>query len=46
MPGCCQVLGITAFMRSLIGRALDLPLDYEVDSHAGAVMALIQHEMR
>jgi AraC-like DNA-binding protein len=46
MPGHCQVLGITPFMRSLIGKALDLPLNYEADSHAGALMALVQHEMR
>ncbi|HTH96469.1 MAG TPA: helix-turn-helix transcriptional regulator [Stellaceae bacterium] len=46
MPGHCQVVAITPFMRSLIGKALDLPLAYEADSHAGALMALIQHEMR
>lgn len=46
LPGCCQVVGISPFMRSLISEALDLPLLYEVADRAGALMTLIQHEMR
>jgi AraC-like DNA-binding protein len=33
-------------MRSLMTEALDLPIEYRADSRAGALMALIQHEMR
>ena len=46
MPDRCQVVGISPFMRSLMGEALDLPVDYDPGSRAGAVMALLQHEMR
>jgi AraC-like DNA-binding protein len=46
MPDCCQVVGISAFMRGLLAEAVDLPVEYELDSRAGAVMALIQHEIR
>ncbi len=46
MPDGCQVVGISPFMRSLMTEALDLPLDYDPGSRAGAVMALLQHEMR
>ena len=42
----CQVVGISPFMRSLLTEALDLPLEYELDGRAGALMQLIQHEMR
>jgi AraC-like DNA-binding protein len=42
----CQVVGLSPFMRSLIVKALDLPAAYEPDSRAGALMALIQHEMQ
>ncbi len=45
MPNRCQVVGISPFMRSLIAEALDLPVAYDPDSRAGALMALIQHEM-
>ena len=46
MPVRCQVVGISPFVRSLIDRALDMPLDNAPDSHAGALMALIRHEIR
>ena len=46
MPRFCHVVGITPFMRSLMTEALDLPVEYDPASRAGAVMALIQHEIR
>jgi AraC-like DNA-binding protein len=46
MPAHCQVVGISPFMRSLMTEALNLPLEYEFDGRAGALMDLIQHEMR
>lgn len=45
MPAHCQVVSISPFMRSLITEALDLPLEYEPRSRAGAIMRLIQQEM-
>lgn len=41
----CQVVGISVLLRGLMAKAVDLPVDYDPDSHAGALMALIQHEM-
>ena len=46
MPARCQVVGISSFMRNLIEQALDLPVDYGPDSRAGALMLLIDHELR
>ena len=46
MPEHCQVVGISPFMRSLIAEAMDLPVDYHPESRAGALMALIGHEIR
>jgi AraC-like DNA-binding protein len=46
MPDNCQVVAISPLMRSLMSEALDLPLAYDPGSRAGAVMTLIQHEMR
>jgi AraC-like DNA-binding protein len=46
MPDRCQVLGISPFMRNLIAEAVDLPLEYDLEGRAGALMALIQHEMQ
>lgn len=46
LPGCCQVVGISPFMRNLISEALDLPVLYDLEGRAGALMTLIQHEMR
>jgi AraC-like DNA-binding protein len=42
----CVVVGVTPFMRSLMTEALSLPLEYEFEGRAGAVMELIRHEMR
>jgi AraC-like DNA-binding protein len=46
MPDRCQVIGISPFMRGLLAEAVDLPVEYDPASRAGAVMALIQHELR
>jgi AraC-like DNA-binding protein len=46
MPDRCQVVGISVFMRNLMAQALDLPVDYTAGSRAGALMALLQHEMQ
>ena len=46
MPRDCQVVGIPPFMRSLMAEAMDVPVDYDPESRAGAVMTLIQHEIR
>jgi AraC-like DNA-binding protein len=46
MPSRCQVVGISPFMRSLMTEALRLPLEYELAGRSGAMMELIQHEMR
>ena len=46
MPGRCQVVSISPFMRSLITEALDLPLEYELQGRAGALMQLIEHELQ
>ena len=46
MPRHCQVIGVTPFMRSLMTEAMNLPLAYELEGRAGAMMALIQHEMQ
>lgn len=46
MPARCEVLGISPFMRGLVTEAVDVPAEYDPDSRAGALMALIQHEMR
>ena len=46
MPGRCEVVALSPFFRSLIGRAIDVPVDYDPESHDGAVMALLLHEMR
>lgn len=46
MPGRCQVVGITALMESLIAEAIALPAEYDLEGRAGALMALIRHEIR
>jgi AraC-like DNA-binding protein len=45
MPDHCLVVGISPFMRGLLEEALDLPLDYDPNSRAGALMALLRYEM-
>jgi len=46
MPDRCQVVAISLFLRNLMAEALDLPVNYEPESRAGALMTLLQHEMR
>lgn len=46
MPARCEVLAISAFMRSLMLEAIDLPVEYDPASRAGALMTLIQHEIQ
>ena len=46
MPRNCQVVDISPLIRSLIDKALDLPLDYESEGHASAVMTLLRYELR
>ena len=46
MPERCQVVGISALMHSLLAEAVELPAEYDLDGRAGALMGLIQHEMR
>jgi AraC-like DNA-binding protein len=46
MPSQCRVVAISPFMRSLITEALTLPLEYELEGRAGALMRLVQHEMQ
>src|ERR1700722_8056605 len=46
LPSHCQVVGISPFMRSLITEALGVPLEYELEGRAGALMQLIQYEMQ
>lgn len=45
LPTHCQVVSMSAFLRELIGRAIDLPLEYDLEGHAGTVMHLIRHEL-
>jgi AraC-like DNA-binding protein len=44
-PAHCQVVGISPFMRSLIIEAVQVPAAYDVAGRAGALMALIAHEI-
>lgn len=46
MPDRCQVVGISPFMFSLMTEAVDLPIDYDPEGRAGALMVLILHEMQ
>ncbi len=46
MPSNCQVVSISPFLRSLIKEAAVLPLEYDLVGRAGALMELVQHEMR
>ncbi|MDR3512752.1 MAG: helix-turn-helix transcriptional regulator [Caulobacteraceae bacterium] len=45
MPPRCQVLGVSALMRSLLAEAVDLPVEYALDSRAGLIMALLLQEL-
>jgi AraC-like DNA-binding protein len=46
MPEQCQVLDVSAFMRSLIAEAMKLPEGYEPKGRARALMLLIEEETR
>jgi AraC-like DNA-binding protein len=46
MPGHCQVVGISPFMRGLMTEALSLPIEAELDGRGGALMELIRHELQ
>jgi len=46
LPSHCQVVGISPFMRSLMTEALSLPIEYELEGRAGALMQLILYEMK
>lgn len=46
MPERCQVVGISPFMRSLMTEAVELPVEYDLNGRAGALMSLIRHEVR
>ncbi|MFT4115929.1 helix-turn-helix domain-containing protein [Bradyrhizobium sp.] len=46
MPNDCQVVTISPFLRSLMSEAIELPLEYNLTGRSGALMELVQHEMR
>jgi AraC-like DNA-binding protein len=46
MPERCQVLGISPLMQALLAEAVGLPKEYDLDGRDGALMALVQHELR
>ncbi|CAN5177835.1 helix-turn-helix transcriptional regulator [soil metagenome] len=46
MPDSCQVVGISPFMRNLIAEAIETPAVYDLDGRTGALMTLVQHELR
>lgn len=45
MPNHCQVVGISALMRSLMTEAVALPVRYSREGRAGTLMQLIQYEI-
>lgn len=44
-PARCQVVGVSPLLRQLLIEAADLPTDYDDDSRAGKIMALILEEV-
>jgi AraC-like DNA-binding protein len=46
LPSRCQVVGISPFLRGLVTEALNLPLEYELEGRAGALMQLIHYELQ
>jgi AraC-like DNA-binding protein len=46
MPERCKVLEISPFMRNLMTEAVELPVEYDFNGRAGALMSLIRHEVR
>ncbi len=45
MSSHCQVVSISAFVRELIGQAVELPLEYEREGRDGTLMQLLHHEL-
>lgn len=46
MPAHCQVLQISALMRSLLLEAVDVSLEYQPNTREGLIMALLMQELR
>ncbi len=46
MPAQCQVVAISPLMRSLLSEAVTIPADYDLNGRDGALMTLIEHEIR
>ena len=46
MAGQCQVVGVSPLLRQLLIAAVDLPAEYEPQSRAGRIMALLIDEIR
>ncbi len=46
MPDACEVLAVSAFMKSLLAEAVRLPREYDLEGREGALMLLIQHEIQ
>lgn len=45
MPSVCEVVSISAFLRELMGQAIELPLEYELEGRDGILMQLLHHEL-
>lgn len=45
LPEHCRVVGISPLMANLLAEAVILPEEYDLEGRAGALMALIRHEM-
>jgi AraC-like DNA-binding protein/quercetin dioxygenase-like cupin family protein len=46
LPPACAVLGVSSFMRNLIAESIDLPVAYDPETRAGALMTLLHHELQ
>ena len=42
----CKVVGISSLMRHLLSEAVTIPAEYDVDGRDGALMTLIEHEIK
>lgn len=42
----CEVVGISSLMRHLLAEAVTVPPEYDMDGRDGALMALIEHEIK
>lgn len=45
MPSHCQVVSISAFVRELIGQAVEIPLEYKLEGRDGILMQLLHDEI-